>query len=93
MPEDEAKREISESKRIIEENLGVPVRHFAYPNGRPQDFNGKLRSFCKEIGFESISTCDFGNNKTAEDVWALKRVGSYVPLSLFAVNLVRSFLR
>ncbi|MBI5874087.1 MAG: polysaccharide deacetylase family protein [Candidatus Omnitrophica bacterium] len=91
MPLEDAKREILESKKMIEKETGLKVRHFAYPNGRPKDFNDDLREFCKQIGFESISTCDFGSNKDAADVWALKRVGSYVPISLFAVNLLRSF--
>lgn len=91
MPLEDAKKEILESKKTIEQEAGVKVRHFAYPNGRLKDFNEKLREYCKETGFESISTCDFGANRLPSDVWALKRVGSYVPLSLFAVNLLRSF--
>ncbi len=91
MPLEDAKKEILESKKTIEQEAGVKVRHFAYPNGRPKDFNEKLREYCKETGFESISTCDFGANRLPSDVWALKRVGSYVPLSLFAMNLLRSF--
>ena len=91
MPLQDAKREILGSKEAIEKNIGIKVRHFAYPNGRPQDFNEELRSYCKEIGFESISTCDFGNNKSAEDALRLKRIGSYLPLSVFAVNVVRCF--
>ena len=92
MPLEDAKKEIFESKRIIEEKLGLAVKHFAYPNGRPKDFNEELRQFCKEVGFESISTCDFGNNERTDDVWALRRIGSYVPISVFAVYFVRSFL-
>lgn len=91
MPLEDAKQEILDSKKMIEKETGLKVRHFAYPNGRPKDFNESLKEYCKEIGFESISTCDFGSNKAAVDVWALKRVGSYVPISLFAVNLLRSF--
>ncbi len=91
MPLEDAKNEIRDSKKIIEHKLGVPVRHFAYPNGQPQDFNEDLREYCKEIGFESISTCDVGGNREAADVWALKRIGTFVPLSLFAFHLIRAF--
>ncbi|HBR14262.1 MAG TPA: hypothetical protein DD723_01810 [Candidatus Omnitrophica bacterium] len=86
-----AKEEISNSKKTIEEKLGVPVKHFAYPNGRPQDFNEELRAYCREIGFESVSTCDYGANSRPGDVFALKRIGPPVPISLFAVNLIRAF--
>jgi peptidoglycan/xylan/chitin deacetylase (PgdA/CDA1 family) len=91
MPLEDAKREIAESKRIIEKNLGTKVNHFAYPNGRPQDFNEELRQFCKDIGFESISSYDFGNNCKPSDIWSLKRIGSCLPFSVFAVNLARAF--
>ncbi len=92
IPLEEAKREIAESKRKIEQELGMKVRHFAYTNGRPQDFNEELRNFCKEIGFESIATCDNGCNDKPIDVWALKRLGSYVPVSHYALNVARHFL-
>ncbi len=92
MPLEDAKREIADSKRKIEQELGVSVRHFAYPNGRLQDFNEVLRRFCQKIGFDSVCTCNYGNNSQTSDIWGLKRIGSEVPISLFAVNVVRSFL-
>ncbi len=93
MPLKEAQREITESKQIIEYQLGEKVKHFAYPNGRPQDFNEELRQFCKDIGFESISTCDFGHNAESKDVYTLKRIGPPLPLSVFAFNLIRAFYK
>lgn len=91
MPLEEAKKEILDSKRIIDHKLGAPVKHFAYPNGRPRDFNEDLRKYCKEIGFESVSTCDDGNNGGFGDVWALKRIVASVPIRLFAFNLIGAF--
>lgn len=88
---EEGKKEILESKKKIEQELGEPVKHFAFPNGRPRDFNENLNTYCKEIGFESVASCDYGVNKRAEDVWNLKRVGSEIPIHLFAVNLTRAF--
>lgn len=92
MPAEDAKREILESKQIIEKNLGVPCRHFAYPNGRLQDFTEDLLEYCKDIGFESVSKAVYGNNSRPEDVWTIERMGCFLPVSLFAVNLVRCFL-
>ncbi|MDX1389136.1 MAG: polysaccharide deacetylase family protein, partial [Acidobacteriota bacterium] len=40
---DEARAEIVESKRTIEEQLGIPVRSFAYPNGKRRDFNEETK--------------------------------------------------
>ncbi|MBI2932062.1 MAG: polysaccharide deacetylase family protein [Planctomycetes bacterium] len=34
MTPDAARREVFESKRVIEQNLGVPVMHFSYPQGK-----------------------------------------------------------
>jgi len=93
MPLDDAEREIAGSKSIIEQELGSTVRHFAYPNGRPEDFNTELENFCKELGFESVSTCNYGQNNNSSDVWALRRIGACKPLSLFAVYTVKAFVQ
>jgi peptidoglycan/xylan/chitin deacetylase (PgdA/CDA1 family) len=93
MPIEEAKEEIILSKEKIEKELGARVLHFAYPNGLADDFNLELAQYCRQIGFESISTCIYGNNQAAEDVWALKRAGSELPLPNFAFNIVRLFLK
>ncbi len=91
LPLDDAKKEIVNSKKKIEKELGITINHFAYPNGRPQDFNDELREFCKQIGFKSISSCDYGNNSRREDIWSLKRIGAEVPIELFAINVLRAF--
>lgn len=88
---EEGKKEILESKKKIEEELGRPIKHFAYPNGRPQDFDEDLREYCKEIGFESVSSCIYGHNDSKEDIWTLKRIGSEIPISLYAFNVLRAF--
>ncbi len=93
MPLEDAKREIADSKKMIEERLGlgIEVKHFAYPNGRLQDFNEELRAYCKQIGFESISGYENnGGNLHTDDVFTLKRLAAYRPLSVFAFNLIRN---
>lgn len=93
MPLKDAKKDILDSKVNIENALGTQVKHFAYPNGRAVDFNEDLRQYCREIGFSSISTLNYGNNNSPSDVWGLRRIGSESPVSLFAVNVVRAFLK
>ncbi len=88
---DEAKKEILDSKIKIEQELGQPIRHFAFPNGRERDFNEELRQYCKDIGFESVSSCTYGYNDSQEDIYSLKRIGSEVPISLYALNVFRAF--
>jgi len=93
MPIEDAKKDIVHSKEIIENKLGMKVRHFAFPNGRKSDFNEDLKRYCREIGFSSVSTFNYGNNRKVEDIWELKRIGSESPVSLFAVNVVRAFIK
>jgi len=55
-PEEEACREIVESKAWLEETLGTPVRHFAYPVGDPGSAGPREFALAKEAGFASAVT-------------------------------------
>ena len=48
--------EIHDSRRRLEEVVGLPVRHFAYPYGMRRYFSAELRTYCRSIGFSSIAT-------------------------------------
>ena len=89
MPLEEAKEEICLSKKIIEQNLGIEVKHFAIPNGGKDDFSDVLRDYCREIGFESVVTLIYGNNYGRSDIFDLRRVGANSPIWLFAGNVAR----
>ncbi len=72
-----AEREIADSKRIIECELGQPVRFFAYPNGRRGDFNTQTRKMLIEHGFEAAVTLVHGSNileNAHTDLFALRRI-------------------
>lgn len=56
IPFDSAKDEIRMSKSILEDLLGAPVTHFAYPFGMRRHFSERLRQYCFEIGFKTIAT-------------------------------------
>jgi peptidoglycan/xylan/chitin deacetylase (PgdA/CDA1 family) len=89
-----AKEEILNSKKIIEENLGIQVKHFAYPNGREEDFSEELRDYCREIGFESVESVIYGVNDPSRgngNTFALKRIGATSPVWMLAGELVRLF--
>ncbi len=92
VPVNDAKSEILQSKKSIEQKLGMAVKHFAFPNGRPRDFNDELRQYCQEIGFKSISSCEKGCNFRALDVWSLKRIHVAPPLSVFSFGILRVLL-
>ena len=50
LPE-QARRELSESKRRVEEELQKPVNCLAYPNGQDADFSGDVMNIARETGF------------------------------------------
>ncbi len=64
-------REISESKKILEEKLRVPIRHFAYPNG---SFDSATEELVKNAGYRSACTCMHGVNNKAASPYRIRRI-------------------
>jgi len=91
VPFQEAQDDIRLSKQILEKQLCENVRHFAYPNGRKEDFSEDLREHCKEIGFDTVSTVVYGAVDTHADPLALKRIGVVSPVWNMAGELTRLF--
>ncbi len=71
VPLDVARREIFESKKVLENLIGRPVRHFCYPYG---GFNTEVRDLVIEAGFETATTCEMGFNLPDTDKFALRRI-------------------
>lgn len=65
--------EIYESKKAIEEHLGIPVTSFAYPNGKKGDFNDDIKNVLRDAGFTCAVTTIFGTNRKSEDLFELRR--------------------
>jgi peptidoglycan/xylan/chitin deacetylase (PgdA/CDA1 family) len=94
MPIQKAKDEILQSKKIIEGTLGIKVEHFAFPNGKEDDFNEELKDYCQEIGFESVASVVYGTNDVSNgNTYALKRIGATSPVWMLAGELVKLFMR
>jgi len=93
MPLDEAKREIQESKRLIEEKTGKTVRHFAIPNGKDDDFSSELKEICAEIGFDTVVTTEPGVVGGSSNPYALPRIIPPPPTCYFACELARYLFR
>jgi peptidoglycan/xylan/chitin deacetylase (PgdA/CDA1 family) len=51
LPLEEARKEIIESKKCMEDELDRPVNAFSYPNGGPTDFNEDIKKIIKDSGF------------------------------------------
>lgn len=69
--------EIRGSKKRIEEELGAPVIHFCYPNGRSADIGDTALRITRESGFETAVTTEPGMNRIGEntDPFLLRRSG------------------
>lgn len=66
-----AEREIRRSKRVLEEQLNCPARHFAYPNGY---YNDAVRQMVKRARFASATTTERALAKRGDDLFTLGRI-------------------
>lgn len=55
LPLAQAREEIRRGKQELENLLGRPVRHFAFPYGMRRHFSEALRRYCRELGFETVA--------------------------------------
>jgi peptidoglycan/xylan/chitin deacetylase (PgdA/CDA1 family) len=83
---EEAKKEILDSKRIIEEKLNKKCKFFAYPYGR---YTQEIIKILKESGFEGAVTIKEGLVSAGDDLFSLKRnsINSLTTLSQFKGKL------
>lgn len=64
----EAEAEIAEGRDALEAMLGEPVRHFAYPNGKPvQDYDAVSVAIVKRLGFDSAVSTAWGAASASTD--------------------------
>jgi len=70
IPIEEARREIVDSKKKLEDLFGVPIRHFCYPYG------GYTQAVCdvvEEAGYETATSTIEGFNTKTTDTFLLHR--------------------
>jgi peptidoglycan/xylan/chitin deacetylase (PgdA/CDA1 family) len=73
VPLDEARREITESKRRIEAETGRPCETFAYPNGTAADFSPAIEALVEETGFVCGASRGFEANPPGGNPYDLRR--------------------
>ena len=87
IPISEARKEIVDSKKKLEDRFGVRVKHFAYPYG---NYNQAVVDLVREAGFETACTCDPGVVHPAVDPLQLGRFltneRSLSPLSSYKLS-------
>jgi len=74
LPRAEAEAEIRGSKERLEEMLGVPVRHFAYPFGGPDSFTDETVELVRAAGFTSAVTTARGACRQGGSLYRLPRI-------------------
>lgn len=89
----EARCEIIECKKRLEEELGEPVDHFSYPHPalNPQ-WSSRTLEITREAGFKSAALTTCGPVRAGDEPLALKRIYSASDVDEFTWNLHCTFL-
>lgn len=69
-----ARSEVTECKGVLEGLTGRPVRLFAYPNGRREDFNQAIKTDLAGAGYRAAFTTIHGVHRPGSDLLEIKRI-------------------
>lgn len=69
--EPDARRQIVDSKKHLEDQFGVAMRHFSYPHGKS---TAMTEALVEEAGYETACTTCFGVNGAGQNLMALHRI-------------------
>ena len=75
LSETEARNQIIDSKKQLEDQFEVAIRHFSYPHGK---FNAMTTALVEEAGYETACATRFGVNPVQQNLLELQRI---TPLS------------
>jgi peptidoglycan/xylan/chitin deacetylase (PgdA/CDA1 family) len=94
LSETELEHELFDSRRILEEKLGSPVRDFAFPFGKASDCGLATAGLLSGYGYRSAVTTVAGVNKPHTNRFELRRMqtGHNCSLARFSFDLARAFL-
>jgi peptidoglycan/xylan/chitin deacetylase (PgdA/CDA1 family) len=70
----EVQREVEECRMMLEQQLGHPVRAFAYPMGQLQHIGDKVLHAVKQAGYDWAPTTIYGFNTPRSNPYLLRRV-------------------
>jgi len=68
---DDARRELAESRRVLEQKLARPIPYLAWPRGA---YNETLVRLASQAGYTALLTIDDGLNRPGDDPLRIKRV-------------------
>ncbi len=88
----EARSEIVESKRRLEEKLGEAIEHFSYPHPALNPcWSNQTLELTREAGYKSAVLTTSGQVRAGDEPLALKRINTPSDLVQFTLNLQRTF--
>ena len=73
MSSQEVWTQVSESRRMLEDRLGVVVTSLAYPYGTVRDFSEAVKENLRRAGYRSACTSVNGVNRRSTDLLELRR--------------------
>ena len=79
--------EITNSKKIIEQNINSPITLFAYPFGIKNAVNDQLFNLMKSSGFDAAFTSILGLNTKNQSVYQLNRIA---PLGFETIGNIKT---
>jgi peptidoglycan/xylan/chitin deacetylase (PgdA/CDA1 family) len=74
LAEEDMEREIGGARQACEEALATTCDTFAYPNGRPGDFDARSIGVLRQLGFSCGLTTVHGLNVQGDNPFTLKRI-------------------
>lgn len=66
--------ELTQSRRLIEQNLGAPCTLFSYPNGAERDFGRREERLLGSLGYVAAVSQIDGFNDASTNMMALRRI-------------------
>jgi peptidoglycan/xylan/chitin deacetylase (PgdA/CDA1 family) len=72
-PEEDQRRDLTDSRRELEEKLHAPVRILAYPNGMPGDYDETTITSARRAGYAYAVTTQRGTNRRITSPFEVKR--------------------
>jgi peptidoglycan/xylan/chitin deacetylase (PgdA/CDA1 family) len=74
----EVQHEVGECRTVLEQQLGHPVRTFAYPVGKPEHIGDAALRAVREAGYDWAVTTIYGTNTQQSNPHQLRRVAGEV---------------
>ncbi|WP_300156355.1 polysaccharide deacetylase family protein [Solidesulfovibrio sp.] len=85
----EQRRELVEGKRLLEEQLGRPVRSLAYPVGRRDSFGEETKRMAREAGYSMAFSLYSGCNRPGSlDPMDIRRSAKRRPFDAFTASIL-----